>query len=150
MSQTIKTVFCPVDFSSASEEAARYAVELAGMLGAERLDLAYVYQQPSLHLPDGAYFADGSGDELLRANARRQLESLSRRHSQHGLRVTHSLLLGLPTHQAILDHAEEVGADLIVMATTGRSGLGRLLMGSVAEKVVRLSKIPVCTLRAGD
>ena len=51
MPQKLRTVFCPVDFSAASEEAARYAMSIAEKLGAERLDLGHVYQQPALHLP---------------------------------------------------------------------------------------------------
>jgi len=148
MPNQVRTVFCPVDFSAASEEAARYAMGIAEKLGAERLDLGHVYHSPALHLPDGVSYTDAASDELLQANARRQLEQLARRHSQHGLRLTHSLIQGMPTHAAILEHAREIDADLIVMSTTGRSGIGRLLLGSVAEKVVRTSQIPVCTVRA--
>ncbi len=149
MPDHVRTVLCPVDFSAASEEAARYAVALAQTLGATHLELAHVFHHPAVHLPDGTLAADAS-EELLRANARRQIEHLARRHSQHGLEIGHSLLLGLPTHTAILDRARDLDADLIVMSTTGRSGLSRFLMGSVAEKLVRLSPVPVCTVRAAE
>lgn len=147
---TVNTVLCPVDFSAASEEAVRKAVDLCRSLGAERLDLAHVMQRPMVHLPEGAHYADHGTEELLRNTARRQLASLARRHSQHGLTVTHTLLAGVPTHDAILEHAKQIHADLIVMSTLGRTGLSRMLLGSVAEKVVRLSAMPVCTVRTSD
>jgi nucleotide-binding universal stress UspA family protein len=55
-----------------------------------------------------------------------------------------------PPWQQTLEVAKEVGADLIVMGTHGRHGLALAFMGSVAEKVVRMSPIPVLTLRAED
>ena len=149
MKQQVRTVFVPVDFSSASEEATRYAVSLAAALGAARLDVGHVHQAPAVHLPDGTYYADAASAEQLQSNARRQLEQLAQRHSQHdGLRVTSALCFGLPVHQAILDRAREIEADLIVLSTAGRGGVARALLGSVAEKVVRLSHVPVCTVRA--
>ncbi|GIV84495.1 MAG: hypothetical protein KatS3mg052_1502 [Candidatus Roseilinea sp.] len=62
------------------------------------------------------------------------------------LTVTTAVLEGLVA-DAILDRAEEVGADLIVMSTHGRSGMERWLLGSVAEKVVRGAKTPVMLIR---
>lgn len=145
---SVQTVLCPVDFSAASEEAVRYAIDLCRSLGAARLDIGHVMQRPVVHLPEGAHFADEGAEEQLRHNARRQLESLARRHSQHEIEVTHTLLVGVPTHDAILEHAKQIGADLVVMSTLGRTGLARMLLGSVAEKVVRLSPVPVCTVRS--
>ncbi|GCF12366.1 universal stress protein UspA [Haloarcula mannanilytica] len=56
---------------------------------------------------------------------------------------------GVP-HSAILDYADENDIDLIVMGTHGRTGVGRYLLGSVTEKVVRTSDVPVLTVRLGD
>jgi nucleotide-binding universal stress UspA family protein len=55
-----------------------------------------------------------------------------------------------PPHRAILDYADENDIDLIVMGTHGRTGIERYLLGSVAEKVVRTSDVPVLTARLGD
>lgn len=61
----------------------------------------------------------------------------------------HRLVMGNPADE-IVRLAEEENADLIVMATHGRTGIGRVLMGSVAEAVVRRAKCPVFTLKPGD
>lgn len=53
-------------------------------------------------------------------------------------------------HREILDYADEHAVDLVVMGTHGRTGLDRYLLGSVTEKVVRLSNVPVLTVRATD
>jgi len=63
-----------------------------------------------------------------------------------GIDVTTAVEAGDP-HETILDYAESAGIDLIVMGTHGRTGLDRYLIGSVTEKVVRLSEIPVLTVR---
>lgn len=64
-------------------------------------------------------------------------------------RVETSLLEGPPSTK-ILDYATDVGCDLIVMGTHGRGGLNRLLLGSVAERVVRSATVPVMTIRVGS
>ena len=76
-------------------------------------------------------------------------EQLATRHAQHVgmLPLSSTDLLTGPTAKRIVEHAEETRADLIVMATHGRSGLGHLLLGSVAEKVVRTARCPVLTAR---
>jgi len=64
-------------------------------------------------------------------------------------RVETALVEGAPSHQ-IMEYAEESDCDLIVMGTHGRGGLDRLLLGSVAERVVRSATVPVLTVRVGE
>jgi nucleotide-binding universal stress UspA family protein len=66
--------------------------------------------------------------------------------TDHNVPFEHRLLVGEPA-TAIVEDAEKEGADLIVMGTHGRTGLSRLLMGSVAEAVVRRAKCPVLTVK---
>jgi nucleotide-binding universal stress UspA family protein len=63
--------------------------------------------------------------------------------------VNGSLLSGTP-HRRIVEYAQDNDVDLIAMGTHGRTGLGRLLLGSVTEKVVRTSPVPVLTIRPRD
>jgi nucleotide-binding universal stress UspA family protein len=63
--------------------------------------------------------------------------------------VTEAVVEGVP-HEAILEYAERQGIDLIVMGTHGRTGLRRSLLGSVTERVVRSSEVPVLTVRTGS
>jgi nucleotide-binding universal stress UspA family protein len=85
--------------------------------------------------------------ERLEAEARRVVEETASRARQHGVdSVTAETRLGVPT-RAILDYADEYDPDLIVMGTQGKTGLRRYLLGSVTEKIVRLSDVPVLTVR---
>jgi nucleotide-binding universal stress UspA family protein len=75
----------------------------------------------------------------------RSISDLAVSHKDAGIPIETHLTEGLP-HERIIAVAEEVGAELIVMGTHGRTGLAHLLVGSVAERVVRASPIPVLTV----
>jgi nucleotide-binding universal stress UspA family protein len=139
----IRTILCPVDLFPASEEAARYAVSFAARVGAKEVHLVHVHQPPAPPFAMDASVASSS-DELRRL-ASRKLEELAKRYSVHDVTVTPHLEEGVP-YQRIVDAVDRLGADLVVMGTHGRGGLPHLLLGSVAERVVRLSKVPVCTV----
>ena len=150
MTTPVNTILCPVDFSAASEEAARYAVQLAGSLGASRLAFLHVFQRPiGPAIEVASTFIDAQAEVAIKEHLRRELEGLAKRHSAHGVEVEASLLEGIP-YATIVEQAEAIEADLLVMATHGRTGLSHLLLGSVAEKVVRTSTVPVCTVRVKD
>ncbi|MCC6877863.1 MAG: universal stress protein [Sandaracinaceae bacterium] len=137
-------ILCPVDFSEPSEEASRFAVSLADRMGA-KVELVHVHQVPYYGLPETAAEVM-MADTAARTYAQRQLEALAARYSAHGVEVTPKILEGVP-YDAIVQEAQRAGADLIVIGTHGRTGLRHLLLGSVAEKVVRTSSVPVCTVR---
>jgi nucleotide-binding universal stress UspA family protein len=75
------------------------------------------------------------------------LEEVAKRLADEGLSVETDAVEGYVT-ESIIDYADKHGVDLIVMATHGRTGAGRFMMGSVAEKVVRHSNVPVLLVRA--
>lgn len=87
--------------------------------------------------------------EVLDEDARHQLEPLRRRLQEQGLEVGHLLGHG-DVVAAILSAALEIDADVIAMGTHGRQGLGRFLLGSVAEQVIRRSSCPVLVVRAAQ
>jgi nucleotide-binding universal stress UspA family protein len=131
----ITRVLAAVDFSLCSLAALEYAEELARQFGAE-LVLVHATGAPTMpaevsHVGPGA--------------AARALTRSVERLGQHGLRVRGLLRPGAPADE-ILRVAEAERASVIVMGTHGRSGVARVLMGSVAERVVRGAPCPVLTV----
>jgi len=136
----IHTILHPTDFSEHSEFALRLAGALARDYGA-RLIVLHVFEPPPLvygevMLPPPL--------EDLRSAAQQQLDQLSV--PDVNVRVQRRLEQGDSVLE-ILHVAREAVADLIVMGTHGRTGLKRLLMGSVAERVTRQAPCPVLTVR---
>lgn len=147
-------ILFPTDFSNCAEHAFSHAAHLASHYGA-RLhvlsvsdDESEVESSPMSYLPLGA-------DELATELGISALSSESRR-SERGLREIETVnvaLTGTSPWRSILDYAQDEDIDLIVMGTHGRHGLDRVIMGSVAEQVVRRSPCAVMTVRynaAGD
>jgi len=148
----LRRILIPVDFSHTADRAVEVALELAGAVGGQ-LTLLYVFGAPATILPDGSTFAAAPRALLLAsqraddalAAARRELETKA---AAVGVEVTAQTRLGLPAEE-IVNAAGSGQFDLVVMGTHGRSGLGRLLLGSVAESVMRHAQIPVLTVREG-
>jgi nucleotide-binding universal stress UspA family protein len=138
------TVLVAVDFEEASRRAIEIARELSRPLGSEMV-LVHVYQIPVYTYPglEPQITPDLRLEITLAAS--RALDNLA---AEVG--VARALLREGDPATAILDAAREVGASMIAMGTHGRRGLSHVLLGSVAEKVVRSSEIPVLTVRAGQ
>jgi nucleotide-binding universal stress UspA family protein len=136
----IHTILHPTDFSERSEFAFRLACALARDYGA-RLVLLHVAHPPVVVYGEGVV-PPVSDDYLERLE-----EDLHRlRAPDPNVHVEHLFREGDPVTE-ILAVATQTSADLIVLGTHGRTGLGRLLMGSVAEQVVRKAPCPVLTVR---
>lgn len=138
----IKTILCPTDFSAE----ARSAFEVACALAREahgRLVVLHV-ERPPVTTVGGTAGVPPLPTEYDREHLREELNAL--RPPTPDVRVEHRLEYGEPDYR-IVEVAGELGADLIVMGTHGRTGLRRLLMGSVAEHVVRKAPCPVLTMR---
>jgi universal stress protein A len=133
-------ILFPTDFSTLSQSALETATSLARDRGAKLL-IAHVSEPP---------IAYGGGDLYYGVNqfTREDLEKLLLRvvPTDEAVSYEHHLLTGSPA-EAIVDFAEKEAADMIVMPTHGRTGLLRLLMGSVAEAVVRKAKCPVLAMK---
>jgi nucleotide-binding universal stress UspA family protein len=139
----IRRILCPVDFSPSSERALDFAVDLAKALGAE-LDLLHVYQLPVYALPDGAMMAGPEFTTRVTTESQRALTELCESRASGVTTKTH-LIEGIP-YREIVRMGEDLGVGLIVVGTHGRTGLRHLLLGSVAERVVRSAKVPVITV----
>jgi nucleotide-binding universal stress UspA family protein len=135
----------PIDFSEYSLHALDYAVELAGKLYA-RLTLLHVIQSLPVGGADMGVTLPYAYIENLEAELRRSLESYRERITAKGLLSDSVIVHGVP-FQEIIETARARQVDLIIMGTHGRTGILHVLLGSVAEKVVRLAPCPVLVTR---
>lgn len=144
----IQRVLVPVDYSDHSRRALEYAAQLANRFGAS-LEVLHVWDRPS-YVPDnltvGPPGTAKSLAELVRDTAQAEMTSfLAGVNLRAPVALEHHLVGGEPAH-AILDWLRSHPAQLLVVGTHGRTGVKHLLMGSVAEKLVRLSPVPVLTV----
>ena len=142
---TFRQILCPVDFSESSEAALRYAVGLADSLGA-KLTLMHAHEIPVAFFPDLAPMSTFDWSVRLREQATARLDTMIERTCSPKKVSGIEIVEGTP-HRAINETAGKVAADAIVMGTHGRNAMTRLLMGSVAERVVRTATVPVFTVR---
>ena len=146
MADVPKTILAATDFSKDAENAAELARELCPIFGARLhtlhvaviLDDAYLEKEHRRHLEEVAAGAEKARRTVMedRADAATDVE------------VTPHIVRGIAPGETIVETASNLGADLIAMGTHGRRGLSHLLLGSVAERVVRTSEVPVLTVRS--
>ena len=147
----IHTILVPTDFSPASAHALRYARELADAFGAS-LHVLHVVENP---FAPGAFmemYTPPPGDYLvmLETEAGKHLDSVLTEEEKVRYSAVLALRIGTPAQQ-ILEYLQEHGAiDLVVMATTGRGGVARLMLGSVTDRLVRSAPCPVLTIHPHD
>jgi nucleotide-binding universal stress UspA family protein len=140
--KAIKRILAPTDFSAPSAEALATAIAFARAFGAT-LDVVHVTVEATYALPPPVDMATVPMDVgKMMAEAGRALSDEQARVREAGVASESTLLVGRPDTE-IVTHAQKTGADLIVMGTHGRSGLGHVLLGSVAERVVQHAHCPV-------
>jgi nucleotide-binding universal stress UspA family protein len=144
----LKRILVPVDFSKDSLNAVSYAIEFAQAFGAELL-LLYVVEPIYYATPTDPYAVNANVATLLDEQRRlgeQQFARIGTDLEKKRQRFRALIKSGSPP-QVIADTAKSQRADLIIMATHGRTGLAHMFMGSVAEKVVRTASCPVLTAR---
>ena len=144
----VKRILCPVDFSETSDLALLYAISLARAFGAE-LEVLHVVAPPVTSLPGEHFLGDfvQVDMEALATACRERVDRLlAETPSAEKLQVTPTVVCGIP-YLEIIRIAGEKATDLLVMGTHGRSGIEHLLIGSVAERVVRKAPCPVLTVK---
>jgi nucleotide-binding universal stress UspA family protein len=141
---TSKPILCAIDLSPGSDRVLAQAAELA-LLTASELELLYVYRPPILPLEEGD--PDDNEDEVARVLSRveRELTRLSEPLRAQGARVKVSTLEGTAS-DTILRASQRAGAGMIVVGTHGRGGFKQFILGGTAERVVRMSTVPVVTV----
>jgi len=145
---TVKRILHASDFSPASRPAFRLGQDLAKALKAELILFHAV--SPIAPMMGEGYIPTSLVEELraqTRRDGERRLEALARTARRGRIRVS-TLLAEGPAAEAIVKAAKRKRAGLIVIGTRGRTGLARMLLGSVAERVVRTATCPVLTVGA--
>ena len=137
----VKKMVVPIAFDETSEESFEVAVGLARTLGAS---IHAVHAVHALAMSPSVAFA-GEAVKVpseVEMESRDRLDEIVKRHSALGVPIESSVRIGDPA-SVIEDVVKEQGADMVVIGTHGRRGLARAVLGSVAEKVVRTSHVPV-------
>jgi nucleotide-binding universal stress UspA family protein len=131
-------VLLPTDGSKAAIPARERAFEIVQMSDGE-LHILHVAEQPKLS--GGKTIA-----RKLEEKGERIVEGVGRRAERRGIENVRTHVMRGAAHQAILDYARNNDVDTIVMGTHGRTGVERYVLGSVTERVVRMSDVPVVTV----
>lgn len=140
MSLKIQRILCPADFSVSAEYALDYALSIAVQYGA-RIELLHV-TEPSAYAEDAVNDRGQTVDDTIREHLHAIAEEKNTPSVNMDVRVVDGI-----DYLEIVHRANAWPADLIVMGTHGRTGMKHLLIGSVAERVVRTAPCPVLTTR---
>lgn len=135
-----QSVVVPIDFSDESFEALHAALDMVE----KPSGLHVIHVLPALEPAEPGVIWQTVDDESRRRHAEQALRERTGDSKLAGIEV--NIAIGDPGHE-IADYAQHVGAELIVLPSHGRTGLKRLLIGSTAERVVRLAHCPVLVLR---
>jgi nucleotide-binding universal stress UspA family protein len=143
-----KKLLCPIDFSPGSQHAMRVAVRMANESGAE-LVLVHVWHLPPVVVPgEFEYVFPADTVQRMTEDVQRGLETAVSEATKLGAsRVSSRLLTGVPWDQIVETLRADSAFDLAIMGTHGRTGLSRVLLGSVTEKVIRHAPCPVLATR---
>jgi nucleotide-binding universal stress UspA family protein len=139
----LKRILVPTDFSKHSQTALVYGVAFAQKFGA-KLHLLHIVQDLALFFPDTVTVVPPT--DQLTAAVETALQRVLHENHLESMGVLTAVRSGSPYHE-ITQYARDEDIDLIILGTHGRGGLMHLLMGSVAEKVVRKAPCPVLTVR---
>ena len=142
---TIRRILVPTDFSACALPAVRYAAELADKFAAE-LVLLHVVSDAVLALPDAVMPTPATDLHALTEAGKTELANLIAAEKLERLNPRPEVRVGSPAAE-IIAAATDLHADLVCIGTHGRGGIARVLLGSVAEHVVRQAPCPVLTVR---
>ncbi len=137
-----KQILVPLDGSELAEHVLPHVCDLAECSGAQVV-LLRVPGEPAFDylVPDGQVIVELRHD--IEDAAKIYMEQVADELRERGIRVRTRVQWGMPVYQVILEVASELGADLVALSTHGRSGIARLVIGSVADQVVRHAPLPV-------
>ncbi|MGB9132447.1 MAG: universal stress protein [Methanosarcina sp.] len=142
-----RNIVLATDGSENTQRAISYGIELAKLSGAT-VHALYVVDTPSI-ISENWTAGKETIYEIIRADGKKVVSKVKKIGEASGVEVKEVILDGYPSNE-IIDFAENNNIDLIVMGTLGKTGLEKFLMGSVAEKVVRGSKVPVMVVRGEE
>lgn len=142
--QVFKHILVPTDFHETSGAALELAVSMAQAFNA-KITLLHVWEVPIYPYMD--FMLNSSLISRVEDAAVKGLADALDKLRKRVPTAESKLKMGLPWH-GVLEAINELGVDLVIMGTHGRHGLGRMTLGSVAERVVRLAPVPVLTVHA--
>ena len=142
----IKNILVPMDFSEQSERALELSLKFASLYNA-RIEILNVIQPISFYpYYYSDFFVKEGISKKIEDDVKVRLDSLVEEKREIYKDINYKIYMGEP-FQEILEEVKTIRADLIIMGTHGRTGFSHLLMGSVAERVVRLADCPVMTVK---
>ena len=142
----MKKLLVPVDGSGATLRALHAAIALAKLVPDASIHLVHAHEAPRIYGELAVYVPAEKMRALQRAQCESFLERAEAELKGSGVRHTREVLEG-PLGRTIAEHAERLGCDAIVMGRHGESAIGDVLMGSVAQKVLHASRLPVLLVR---
>ena len=145
----LKKILVATDFSEPSDAALAYGRELARSFGA-KLTVLYVVEDVltrAYGIDGGVVMSDPDVQAQIEHASRKQIDALISSEDRRELKADAVLVVSNTPAAAIVSYARDAASDLIVMGTHGRGGVAHLLMGSVAEKVLRLAPCPVLAVK---
>lgn len=147
---TFNNILIPIDFSNESGTSLPLAAQLLSGQSDPHVHIVHVLQPPAL-LDGYAVFSYEQVYQDIKKASEAKLDELTQQYAQTypGIKFHKHFIETLDDAEGIVDFAKQNNIDLIIMSSHGRSGLKRVLMGSVAESVMRLSEIPVLICKSG-
>jgi len=143
----LKKILCPIDFSEHSLTALKIADEMAKTFHSELFIVNIIPPIPSVPTPPHPFVFDiPKYQDSLEINSKKSLDDIAKNKVSSDIKVNRIVALGDPSTE-IIKIADENNVNLIVVATHGRTGLGHMIFGSVAEKIIRHASCPVLTKR---
>lgn len=142
-----RNILIATDGSENTQRAISYGIEIAKLSKATVYALYVVNKFPIIS--ENWTIGKENIYEIVRSEGEKAVSEIKKIGEASGVEVREVILDGYPSNE-IMDFAENNNIDLIVMGTLGKTGLDKLLIGSVAEKVVRASKVPVMVVRGEE
>lgn len=142
-----KQILVPLDGSALAEEALVHARYLAERFGSKIILLRVLVSPYAIAAPDLILAGYDAADENFAQVAQEYLQGVAADLQAAGFQAVVRTCEG-PVAEAIIDHASDIGVDMIVMSTHGRGGLSRWVYGSVADRVLQAAPCPVLLVRA--
>ena len=148
-SEFYRNIVIATDGSENTQKAISYGIEIAKLSGAT-VHAVYVLDISSFSsIPMSSEGGWEAMYEILKTEGEKAVSVVKNQGEAAGVKVREIVLEGHPVNE-IIEFAESNNVDLIVMGTLGKTGFDRFLLGSVAEKVVRGSKVPVMVVRSEE
>ena len=142
----MRKLLVPIDMSDCATRALQYAIDIAKKNGDVELHIVNAHDQPIIYGEIAVYMTEEKAQELLKEHSEDILRPAIEMTKSAGVKATSEVLIG-DVARAIVKYAEDKYCDGIIMGTRGMGAIGNLVMGSIATKVIHLTKLPVTLVK---